>query len=119
MSLSKQITFVLLFFSPLICGAQQYTGLALTSPATSADDSATENIRLNQLGFYPDAPKIAVIIADGPGAFRIESVAKKQVVFKGTLIASTLPALNGKKTLIADFSALRDTGAYILVVDGL
>jgi endoglucanase len=82
-------------------------------------DTVSKDIRLNQLGFYPDAPKIAIITAQGFSDFTVASSDKKETVFTGNLKVSAEPALNGKKTLIADFTSLTKPGGYIITVKGL
>jgi len=82
-------------------------------------DTVSKEIRLNQLGFYPDAPKIAIITASGYSDFSVTSSDKKEAVFSGKLKASVEPALNGKKTSIADFTSFTKPGRYIITVKGL
>ena len=81
--------------------------------------SVSDKIRFNQLGFYPNAPKVAIIIALDVSKFSILTIDKKKTVFTGTLKASVNPALNNKKTLIADFSSFDKPGTYLLYADGL
>ncbi len=75
-------------------------------------------IRLNQLGFYPDGPKIAIILADKKSAFYLESTDGK-TVFTGKLSKSANPNFAGKPTYIADFGAYTQSGKYILNVPGI
>ena len=70
--------------------------------------SVNENIRLNQIGFYPDEPKIAVVTAQGFSKFSILAPNQK-AIFTGILKESANPALNGKKTLIAKFFCFSKT----------
>ncbi|MDB5239628.1 MAG: cellulase, partial [Spirosoma sp.] len=84
----------------------------------------TGAIRLNQLGFYPNAPKIAVIAGETsasghPGVFEVISSEAKQVLFRGTLSEARRNAVSGKTTQIADFSAFRQIGSFVMVVPGL
>ena len=81
--------------------------------------TVSESIRTNQLGFYPNAAKIAVITKTGFSKFSILTADKKQPVFTGNLKESGSPGLNGKKNLIADFSAYNKPGKYLLYVEGL
>lgn len=82
-------------------------------------DSVCTDIRFNQLGFYPDAPKIAVVTKPRFLKFNIITSDTKKIVFSGELKASVMPGLNGKKTYIADFSGLTDQGKYVINVNGL
>jgi len=75
------------------------------------------NIRLNQIGFYPNAPKTAIILTDDDDIFYVQSIGNK-TVFKGTLTKSINPDFAGKTTEIADFSALHKPGEYMLYLPG-
>jgi endoglucanase len=79
----------------------------------------TEAIRLNQVGFYPDAPKIAVVPADAEGTFTVTTADRKQTVFTGTLGAVRGIDYTAKKTRLADFSKLTRPGTYVVVVPTL
>jgi endoglucanase len=95
---------IALILSALSCNAQA--------------DSSALRIRLNQTGFYPNAPKIAVVLADEGTSFSVQTLSKK-TVFKGKLVKSLKPGLNGNYTLIADFSKLIKPGKYVINVPGL
>lgn len=90
--------------------------------------SLPEAIRINQFGFYPNAPKIAVVvdgaggtIQTGPqkaGQFQVMSPDASRVLFTGRLGEPRRNAVSGKTSRIADFSAFRQTGSFIVVVPG-
>jgi endoglucanase len=91
--------------------------------------SGPERIRLNQVGFYPTAPKRAVVVdatrvdatrvESTTGTFRIRSQRSRRVVFSGRLGAPRVNPLSGKTLRTADFSALRTPGTYVLeLADG-
>src|SRR5580658_7449666 len=75
-----------------------------TSFAQQSDSNGALNIRLNQIGFYPNAPKTAVVLSGKDSVFYVETTNKK-TVFTGTLKKSAMPDFAGSYTLIADFSA--------------
>jgi endoglucanase len=77
---------------------------------------ATEEIRLNQVGFYPQAGKIAVVAGEGPNSFSVKDAASGKVVFKGMLGAARTSQHSGKMSRIADFSALNKPGKYVIEV---
>ena len=81
-------------------------------------DSSAQKIRLDQAGFYPGAPKIAVVLTNEASSFALQTPGKK-TVFKGKLVKSLKPAMNGSYTFIADFSAFHKPGKYLLDVPGL
>ena len=75
-----------------------------------------EHIRLNQLGFYTNAPKIAVVVNDSTTTnFYVLDVTKKDSVYKGKLSAIHHSNNSSLTTRIADFSALNKQGKYIVV----
>ena len=78
-----------------------------------------ESIRLNQIGFYPDGPKTAVIAAGAKGEFFIATPDLKQKVFTGTLSGPQSSSISGKTTWIADFSKFQKTGTYVVWVPSL
>jgi endoglucanase len=84
----------------------------------SAQDTASK-IRLNQIGFYPDAHKVAVITDDINGEFLIKSVTSGKVVFKSKLSAPHKSVYSPKVTRIADFSAVTAPGIYKLNLPGV
>jgi endoglucanase len=82
-------------------------------------DTVSNPIRLNQLGFYPNAIKMAIILnRSGGGKFSVVNL-NKHAVFSSTLKSSAKPSFAGKITYIADFSKFNKPGAYRLYIDGV
>lgn len=81
--------------------------------------TATQTIRLNQTGFYPEARKIAVIAAEAKGKFYIATPDLKKKAFKGKLSGPQTSSLSGKKTYIADFSKFKKSGTWVVWVPSL
>jgi endoglucanase len=77
------------------------------------------NIRLNQIGFYPGAAKVAIVVGDASGEFRITTPDLKKTVFKGLLSEVRQNAISGKTARTADFSALKTTGTFVVLIPGL
>lgn len=103
----KKSAVVLLFALPL---------LTLNSFARqTADTSAVSQIRIDQIGYYPNATKIAIVLDDIGNSFMLQTIAKK-TVFKAKLKRSALPDLAGKYTRTADFTEFTKTGKYVLYV---
>jgi endoglucanase len=75
-------------------------------------------IRLNQVGFYPDAAKTAIVLNGDGGVFSIQTLSKK-VVFTGILTKSVKPNFAGNVTWVADFSAFHTSGKYFMSVPGI
>ncbi|GAB3641177.1 glycoside hydrolase family 9 protein [Spirosoma arcticum] len=78
-----------------------------------------ESIRLNQVGFYPNAAKVAVVVGDTPGKFQVMTPDLRTVVFVGPMSSSRQNPISGKITRTADFSAFTKPGEYVVVVPGL
>jgi endoglucanase len=96
----------------LLCGV---SALGLGAPA-----SPTPAIRVDQVGYLPGAPKVALVVASPAGeAFAVRRAADAAIVFRGTLAAPIADANSGDRVQAADFSALRATGRYYLEVPGV
>lgn len=81
---------------------------------------AQQRIELNQSGFYPYGPKIAVVTGNVPeGRFYIVSERGKDTAFSGRLGPEQRSANSSTLTRIADFSALTKEGRYVLQVPGV
>ncbi len=99
--------------------ARSYS-LAIALICTLFCKGQTQSIHLNQIGFYPSAPKIAVIAPSISNTrFFILDLAKGDTVFRGQLGASRPNPLSGKSSQIADFSSLQKPGKFQLhLADG-
>ena len=79
----------------------------------------TDNIRLNQIGFYPDAPKIGIVIGATSDIFHITTINLHDTVFTGTLNAPKLWTCSNEQVRKADFSSVTTTGTFVLYVPGI
>jgi endoglucanase len=92
--------------------------LLLLSSGVRSQDS-TSFIGLNQEGFYPNAPKIAVLISAGDNnIFYIIRKSIPDTVFRGFLTSLRHSMNSSRVTRIADFSKLTRTGTFRVVVPG-
>lgn len=87
------------------------------SPAYAQEHA--DAIRLNQIGFYPAAPKVAIIASDAADAFEVKEAKSGKTVLKGQLGGVRTSQHSGKHTRLADFSKLRKPGSYIIEIAGL
>lgn len=78
--------------------------------------SNSENIRINQLGFLPEMPKLAVVYGDAD-AFHLVEASSQKVVFTGQLSRSGRTA--DQQVLAADFSEFVEEGRYTIHVPGI
>ena len=79
----------------------------------------TKSIKLNQIGFYTDAPKIAVVT--GPinvSLFYILSSDWRDTCYIGHLSKERQSAYSSTITRIADFSGFAKKGSYVMSVPG-
>lgn len=91
-----------------------------TFSASVNAQKGSDAIRLNQVGFYPDGPKIAVIVGKETDAkFLIRAAGDSAPVFTGRLQEPKSTEFSDKITRIADFSTFTDVGNYVLEVPDL
>ncbi|MEM1137300.1 MAG: glycoside hydrolase family 9 protein [Bacteroidota bacterium] len=85
----------------------------------SVSTIASEQIRVNQIGYYPKATKKAVIVIEQEKSkFQLLNEAK-EVVWEGELTPPQKWDLSGETVQIADFSSLTQSGTYYLSVEGI
>lgn len=89
----------------------------LILPANAQQHS--DAIRLNQVGFYPSAPKVAMIAGDTGDVFEVKDEKSGKTRLKGKLGSTRTSQHSGKLTRLADFSQLRKPGTYIIEVAGV
>lgn len=85
----------------------------------SAPQDRTDRIRLNQVGFDPDAPKEAVVVGEAGSSFAIVDEATGDTVRRGDLTSSDTWSLSGDTVRRASFDDLRVPGTYRVVVPGV
>ncbi len=100
----------------LAAGAQLQSGLlrGLTTDGQQSVSSSGPGILMNQLGYLPDAAKVATIraVATTETSFRVRSAQKGRVVFEGVLTPPKLDGLSGDTVRQAVFSTLKTPGDY-------
>ncbi|HEX7071026.1 MAG TPA: cellulase N-terminal Ig-like domain-containing protein, partial [Rhodothermales bacterium] len=96
-------------------------GMLVSSAAaqTSVEPLPSEQIRLNQVGFYPDGPKRAAVVDAAEGPFSVVSAETGEIAFTGTLGAERNWQWSGENVCLADFSSLTNEGFYYLDVPGV
>lgn len=78
------------------------------------------NIRINQIGFYPNLEKIAVVAGNpAAGSFSVQSPDHATTYFTGQLGASALWSFSNETVRAADFTAFTKEGTYVLYVPGV
>ncbi len=73
-------------------------------------------VHINQLGYYPQDKKIAIVVGTTLDSFSVVSTDDNNVVFKGKLTSGGHWDASNENTLIADFSSFNTEGRYELCV---
>ncbi len=77
-------------------------------------------IELNQVGFYPSAPKMAVVTGTpATDQFFVVGADNGDTVFTGRLGPTMASANSSLSTRLADFSELKKEGVYCVLVPGM
>ena len=96
-----------------------YFVTALCCTFTGFAQQSTSPIRLNQLGFFPDSKKVAILADDiDSNSFYVVSEKSKDTVFKGQLSAKIKSEYSSLLTKTADFSTLKKQGTYYVIIPG-
>jgi len=82
-----------------------------------AQSSDSTGIKLDQVGYAADAPKVALVSVPGR-TFQVKRASDNIVVFEGSLSAGVTDENSGDVVQAADFSAVRTAGAYYVEVPG-
>lgn len=107
----------------LLTASSLFVGVAAfisTNVSLAQNNLGSETIRLNQIGFYPEGPKVAIII-NNPKATKfsvINALDKKDTAFTGNLKKTGIWKYSAEETSQADFTALKKVGTYVLFVKG-
>ena len=94
--------------------------LSLFSNKRVCAQKLTENIKLNQVGFYTNAPKQAIVTGGSTEKyFYITSTNLRDTFFTGTLGTINKSAYSTTVTQLADFSTFQKKGNYVLLINKL
>lgn len=92
--------------------------LALACCATVSAAPTTE-IKVDQVGYLPNAPKIAFVVSsNATGEFTVRRKKDDSVAFAGKLSATMNDPDTGDRVQAADFSPLAESGSYYIEVPG-
>lgn len=89
--------------------------LSLAAIAAFADPSTS--IRVDQIGYPPHAPKLAVVAGPRGARFTVNRIDGGEVVFEGVLGKATPVRDSGETLRSADFSAVETEGRYELRIE--
>jgi endoglucanase len=85
---------------------------------TAFSQSSNNMVKLNQLGFYPEAPKIAISPSAEATTFHIRNAADGTVVYHGEFSGGGAYSFTGETVKVADFTKFKTPGKYVLYADG-
>ncbi len=94
------------------------SSIATTSSASFSVANVTTLIKTNQVGYKPNAEKLAVIPAVAATTFTVKD-ANNYVVLTSNLSAAKTWSPSGESVKLADFSSLTTEGDYVLSVEGV
>lgn len=80
--------------------------------------SANNLPKLNQIGFYPEATKLAITPQTEAQTFHLRDITDGTVVYNSSLSGTESYAYSGETVRIADFSDFKTPGEYELYIDG-
>jgi endoglucanase len=81
--------------------------------------SLSYDIRLNQIGFLPNAIKRAAVVNTQSDSFKVMTSDLKNIVFQGQFLPSAYYTASGEDVFLADFTMLTEPGDYVLVISDL
>jgi len=84
-----------------------------------AQNGSSERIRLNQIGFYPQEQKTAVILTETASSFYITVPNRNEKLFQGKLSEARKSPYSPAVVRIADFTLFRIVGTFVLHVDNV
>ncbi len=93
--------------------------LASLLPLMVSGQSLTSQIRINQLGYFPSANKVAIVRGTTGTTFTVVDATNQTVVFNGTLNAVKYWSYSDENVRMADFSNFTTPGTYYVVVSDL
>jgi endoglucanase len=92
--------------------------LSFLTATVSSKAQYSNNIRLNQIGYYPEGIKIAIVIGGDTigNKFLITKEDTTKVVFQGQLVKAGVWKYSEETVNHADFSSLTKPGTYVLII---
>jgi endoglucanase len=80
----------------------------------------TTDIKVDQVGYLPEAPKVAMVVSGAAAdSFVVRRFGDGKIVFRGKLSAPAADASSGDAVRTADFSPLKEKGRFYIDVPGV
>jgi len=94
--------------------------ICLTTITVACAAGPTTDIRLDQVGYLPGMPKLAMVVAKATASdFSVRRASDGAVVFPGRLTAPLEDPDSGDRVQVADFTKFTRTGKYYIDVPGV
>jgi endoglucanase len=103
---------------PLLRIAFLFLFCCATSAQLHGTEQANLQIKVDQVGYLPASPKVAIVTA-AANTFEVKRASDNQTVFTADLGPATPDPDTGDSVQFADFSKLREPGTYYLEVPGV
>lgn len=92
----------------------------LSFTACAQTQQVVNSIRIDQEGYYAQAPKMAAVVGNMPATkFYIIGASHNDTLYRGTLSGLKQSSNSSLQTKLADFSAFQRAGNFRLVVPGI
>jgi len=102
-----------------VAGGLLALAMALAGPGQHRAAPPTTAIKLDQAGYLPTAPKIALVVSPEPAsAFFVRRAADDSIAYRGKLATPVADPDTGDRVQAAEFTPLQATGVYYLDVPG-
>ena len=94
--------------------------LVFAVPGQQRPDNPTEAIKIDQVGYLPGAPKLAMVAGKAsPSEFFVRRASDGTVAYRGRLSEAAADPDSGDSVQTAEFTALGEQGRYYLDVPGV
>jgi endoglucanase len=88
--------------------------------AAAPAPAPTPDIKVDQVGYLPAAPKVAMVVSKTPATdFVVRRAGAGAIAYRGRLSTPVADANSGDKVQAADFSSLRQQGRFYIDVPGV
>lgn len=93
--------------------------LSCAGAITAKSQQLTDEIHLNQVGFYPNGFKKAIVPGKFSGSFYVTTPNLSDTLYSGMLGKERKSLYSSKTTREADFSDMKAVGSYVVLIPGL
>lgn len=88
--------------------------IALATSTTAIAQTKTERPKVNQIGYYPESSKIAILPSSDASVFYLRNMENGSIIYEGSISDGGFYSPGGESVDIADFSDFLIPGNYVL-----